>query len=88
MKMHEKRIRNGLASMESPNVLPQQQLCMLGSRLYGLPDIDIWLHHTSNAQIVKQEFEAYTMANLSPKGTDILRFWVVSIPYLDKSNCC
>jgi hypothetical protein len=86
--MHDKRTRNGSASTESLNVVPQQQPRTLGSRLYGLPDIDIRPHHTSNAQTVEQEFEAYTTANLSPKGTDILGFWAVSVLYLDKSNCC
>ncbi|KIK41148.1 hypothetical protein CY34DRAFT_13247 [Suillus luteus UH-Slu-Lm8-n1] len=32
----------------------------------------------SIAQMVEQEFEAYAMANLSPKTTDILAFWEVA----------
>ncbi|KAG2034500.1 hypothetical protein BDR03DRAFT_1013414 [Suillus americanus] len=86
--MHQKRAMNSSASAESPanEVTPQQQPHMLGLCLYGLPDIGILPSHNSGAQTVEQEFEAYTTANLSAKGTDILGFWMVSetlFPTLD-----
>jgi hypothetical protein len=87
--MHQKRAENGSAFVASSanEVLQQQQQQqrMLGSRLYGLPDINTLPHHNSSAQTVEQEFEAYTTANLSPKTTDILAFWEVSILRLHMS---
>jgi len=86
--MHKKRTTNSSAFVGSPayEVRPQQQPCMLGSRLYGLPDIGVLPCHNSGAQTVEQEFKAYTTGNLSTKGTDILGFWSVSVPYLYNSN--
>ncbi|KIK31699.1 hypothetical protein CY34DRAFT_19655 [Suillus luteus UH-Slu-Lm8-n1] len=77
--MHQQRATNNSSSIESPanEIAPRQQSRTLGSCLYGLPDIGILPSHNSGAQTVEQEFEAYTTANLSVKGTDILGFWMV-----------
>lgn len=85
--MHQKQAENDLAYVGSSanEVVLQQQLCTLGSCLYGLPDINVLPHHDSSAKTVEQEFEAYTMANLSLKATDILTFWEVNILHLHMS---
>ena len=44
---------------------------------YGLNDeMDIGGSST-NVQTIKQEYQAYVMASLSPKSIDILKFWEV-----------
>jgi hypothetical protein len=86
--MHQKRAENGSAfvvSLANEVLQQRQQQRTLGSRLYGLPDINTLPRHNSSAQTVEQEFEAYTTANLSPKTTDILAFWEVSILRLHMS---
>ncbi|KIK35113.1 hypothetical protein CY34DRAFT_26697 [Suillus luteus UH-Slu-Lm8-n1] len=69
---------NAYAVAMCNEVVLRQQPRTLGSRLYGLPDINVLPHHDSIAQTVEQEFEAYATANLSPKTTDILAFWEVA----------
>jgi hypothetical protein len=50
---------------------------MLGSRTYGLPDVQTRPERHDGVQTVEQELEAYSTAAHSPKGTDILSFWRV-----------
>ena len=47
---------------------------------YDLGDLlDFTRNATSSEQSVDDEYIAYTVASLSEKGTDVLKFWEVSI---------
>jgi hypothetical protein len=51
---------------------------------YGLDldDEDDDITPVSAAQTVEEEYNVYTTATLSPRGTDMLTFWQVSIIYV------
>jgi hypothetical protein len=52
---------------------------MLGSHIYGVREGSALPVCDDIIQTVNQEFGAYSTANLSPKGTNILSFWQVRV---------
>lgn len=66
--------------------VPRQQPRSLGSRRYGLPDVNALAIVHEGPKTVEQEFRAYSTAPLSSHGTNILGFWQVRAAYLLTSN--
>jgi hypothetical protein len=61
----------------APNVQYWEDL----TSAYGLDNMgaDDATHEAGQAeQTIRQEYDAYVKALLSPKGTDLVKFWVVS----------
>jgi hypothetical protein len=86
--MHSKQAENSIPAHSQPVVVPQLLPHTLGSCRYGLPTAHAHVpHHHESGQTVDQEFAAYTMATLSPRGTDILVFWNVSSQPLQVTLC-
>lgn len=77
--MHIKRAQrtsNTPAPIQPP---PKLQSRTLGSRVYGLREGDAPPVGDDIVQTIDQEFAAYTTANISPRGTNILSFWQVRV---------
>ncbi|KAG2067858.1 hypothetical protein BDR04DRAFT_1120217 [Suillus decipiens] len=76
--MHAKR------AQRTPNIpVPTHQVsrlqsCTLGSHIYGLPQRDVLPNCHDIVQMVDQEFGAYSTANISLEGANVLSFWQMS----------
>jgi hypothetical protein len=77
--MHVKRAQR-TSNIPAPTQQPSRlQSRTLGSRLYGVRERDALPVCDDIVQTIDQEFGAYSTANLSPKGTNILSFWQVRV---------
>ena len=68
------------SSLVAHNVVQSNQAPSLDSLMwdYGLTnEMDISTCKNANEQTIKQEFWSFVTAPLSPKGTNILKFWEV-----------
>lgn len=80
------------SSTPAPSSAPKAQYWEDLTSAYGLDNMGVGDDATHDAgqaeQTVLQEYEAYAKAQLSPKGTDLVKFWVVSNLYMMARICC
>lgn len=88
LKMMEYRMQAVAPATEAPSPLSNLQLGDSGTKLpaymslaarYGLMDDDMDVGNSgTNEQTVEQEYQAYITSPLSPKTSDIIKFWEAS----------
>jgi hypothetical protein len=79
VQMHAKRAQRTPDVPVPTHQISRLQSRTLGSRIYGLPERDVLPNCPDIVQTVDQEFGAYSTANISPEGTNVLSFWQVSL---------
>lgn len=79
--MHEYRRRNSEPHLDTIASLPAPPLLEAWEDLdiqYGLADMYDDSSTALTIQTVEEEYSAYVTAPISPKGTDLVKFWEVS----------